>query len=229
MMKCKTSTSLSRHVSETLRIFLTLGFCAAPLAGVAQPVPDPEARAAQRLPFVTVDQDTLFVQSKYGQRVQRELDAARTELASENRQIEADLIAEELDLTERREKLSSSDFSALARAFDTRVKRIRAEQDSKSTALQRKLDQERKTFLAKLGPVLADIMSRLGAVALVDRNAILLAVDEIDITDEAIAAMDAAIGEGEAADKPESGIEDLEQPAEQTPPPASAGSGQSPD
>lgn len=153
------------------------------------------------MPFATLDQEALFGQSLFGKRVQADLARDSDTLSAENRRIEAELTAEELELTERRPGLPSTDFSVLAKTFDDKVKNIRSEQDRKAQSLQKHLEIERQNFLGQVGPVLTDLMRRLGVLALLDRNAILLAVDEIDITDEAIAAVDAKVGAGQTVDQ----------------------------
>lgn len=55
-----------------------------------------------RSPVLTIDSERLYQNSDFGRRVVAELDALGAELSSENRRIEADLKAEELDLTDKR-------------------------------------------------------------------------------------------------------------------------------
>lgn len=208
MTICRTSTSRSRPGSDTC-----LRFAAATVSGIwlavsigavhaqQSPIVPGNSDAASgplvfQTPFVTLDQDLLFLRSQYGRRIQMDLEAQRTDLATENSKIGSQLIAEELELTERRKELSAQEFLPLANAFDQKVQKIRSEQEGKSQALQQRLEAERKAFRGLLGPVLADLMRARGALALIDRQAVLLAADEVDITDEAIAAMDAKLGSG---------------------------------
>ena len=148
-------------------------------------------------PVVTLDQDALFSNSAFGQRVQRALEKDRAALAQENRRIEAALVQEELQLTQIREETPPGTFAEMADAFDRKVQQMREAQDSKSVQLQQRLDRERQTFLNEAGPVLAELVRRRGAYVVIDRNAILLAFDGVDITTEAVAAIDAAIGSGD--------------------------------
>lgn len=155
----------------------------------------PDARLPS--PIVTLDQDALFARSLFGQRVQEELTRDRDALAAENREIEADLIREEQALTDQRPGLPASEFSTLAADFDDKVQQIRTEQDAKSRLLQQRLERERQAFTAQVGPLLAELVQRRGALAVIDRGAILLAFEGIDITDEAIALVDERLGAGD--------------------------------
>jgi len=146
---------------------------------------------------VTLDQDALFAGSAFGQRVQEQLERDRNALTRENRRIEAELVEEELALTEKRDSTPVTEFTRIANEFDEKVQQVRQAQDGKSVLLQQRLEQERQSFWNEAGPAIAEVMRRRGALVVIDRNAILLAFDGVDITQEAIAEIDAAIGAGE--------------------------------
>jgi Skp family chaperone for outer membrane proteins len=146
--------------------------------------------------ILTIDQDRLFADSAFGKRVAAEIETRSRALATENRGIEAQLMAEEQALTKARANLAAAEFRARADAFDSRVQRIRAEQDAKTRALGTFRDAEQQRFIAALGTVLADIARDRGALAVMDRRVMLVSADSIDVTGDAVAAMDAALGDG---------------------------------
>lgn len=102
-------------------------------------------------PILIIDQERLFAESSLGGRISAEIEAATVALAEENRRIEAELIAEELDLTERRPGLPPEEFRALADAFDEKVQRIRSEQDNKDRELQQRREKEQQDFVNRIG------------------------------------------------------------------------------
>lgn len=179
-----------------------------------------DADASAQSPVVTLDEDAMFLRSRFGQRLQGELERDRAALAAENRSIEAALIAEEKRLTEQRARTPPAEFAEMAAAFDTKVQRIRREQEAKSLALQRRLDRERQRFMQAAGPILADLLTTIGAVAVLDRGAVLIASEGIDITDAAIARIDAEIGDGTDLPTPDSPTPDS--PARDTAPDTAA-------
>lgn len=158
--------------------------------------PKVEESATVHSVLLTLDQERMFRESLFGQRIQAELEAEQQILAMENRRIEAELIAEEQSLTDRRPSLPVDEFSALALAFDGKVEKIRSEQDSKVRQFQAHVEEERASFVKVVGPILQDLMRQRGAAAIVDDTVILLAVDGIDITDDSISLIDATIGDG---------------------------------
>ncbi len=106
-------------MSEWARLLAALAFASvAGHAAVAQE-PPPDA-------VIVIDQERLFQDSLFGRRITAELEERSAELAAENRAIEAELIAEERDLTVRRSELEPEEFRALADAFDEKVDRLGA-------------------------------------------------------------------------------------------------------
>ena len=170
--------------------------------GLAQNEPAPLQAATPMLqssPVLTLDQERLFLASAYGARVMREIEAASRALAAENREIEAQLEAEEKDLTNRRATLTAAGFRPLADAFDAKVVDIRRVQDEKLATLNGRRDLERQVFYQAVAPVLGDLVREAGAVAILDARAVFLSADWIDITDEAIARIDQLLGAGPIA------------------------------
>jgi Skp family chaperone for outer membrane proteins len=146
--------------------------------------------------ILIIDQNRLFVESAFGKAsIAREQDFLDG-LAEENKRIEADLVAEEQALTEQRKTLSAADFAALAEAFDQKVEKIRAEQDSKAAGLVAQRDADRKVFVQAIRPIVAELMDEQQAVAIVDKSLVILSLSSIDVTDEAIARVDAALPPG---------------------------------
>lgn len=142
-------------------------------------------------PILTLDQERLFNGSRSAEQVSAEIEEQSNALAAENRVIEAKLVAEELELTQRRLNLAPEDFRALAVAFDEKVQAIRTEQDAKTRELQRLRDQERQNFIRRVSPVLAGIVRERGALLVIDRRSVILSADTIDITDIAIERINA--------------------------------------
>ena len=91
------------------------------------------------------------------------------------------------------------EFRALADAFDVKVDRIRTEQAAKAREIQEFRDAEQQKFFNRVGPILLELVQERGAAVLLDRRAVFLSAAAIDITDQAVAQIDAEIGTGEDA------------------------------
>lgn len=165
----------------------------APGAGSAQQIGLPNTA------ILTIETDRLFASSAYGQRIANEIEADSAVLAAENRRIEAELTAEEQDLTARRAEMEPEAFRALADAFDEKVQSIRKTQDTKARTLNQRADKARVEFLRAARPVLETLMRESGAGVILERGSVFLSSNATDITDLAISRIDAAIGDGSEA------------------------------
>ncbi|MEL7256646.1 MAG: OmpH family outer membrane protein [Pseudomonadota bacterium] len=140
--------------------------------------------------ILVVDPERLFNQTQLGQsylvRIQEERDA----LIARNRQIEAQLEAEEKSLTEKREEATPEEFREMADDFDARVQEIRRDSERRVRDLERNRERAPVEFMRQVEPVLVEIMRAAGGVVVVDARNVLLRADVIDITDVAIARID---------------------------------------
>lgn len=150
-------------------------------------------------PLLTVDIEQLFSRSEFGQRIAQEYNDERETLATENRRIADALREEELALTAQRSTMAPSIFRSEAEAFDVKAQAIRRAQDAKAAALDVMLSDGREQFLNVTRPVLGQLMVDYGAVAILDRRSVLLSLSSVDITDDAVARIDATIGDGLSA------------------------------
>lgn len=176
------------------RAFAAVTLVAA-LATAAPSVTAQEVPLAQ-FQVIVLDRERLYADSLFGQRIRTDLEAAGQALATENRRIEAQLVAEEQGLTDRRSEMDPAAFRLAAEEFDTRVEAIREAQARKGRALSEQTDRASSLFFDMAGPVLADVARQLGALVILDRRVVLAAADQVDITQRALRAIDAQIGEG---------------------------------
>jgi len=153
--------------------------------------------------LLTIHSDRLFAESAYGLRVARETEGRSAVLMAENRRIEAELRAEELDLAERRSTMEPEAFRALATAFDQKVQETRRTQEAKFLEITTARDDARRAFRQTSIPILEQIMTETGAAAILEQSTVLLSADAIDVTDLAISRVDAILGEGAASGAPE--------------------------
>lgn len=166
-------------------------------------------------PILTLDRDRLFAETLFGMAVDARFKADSDALIAENLRLEKALEAEERDLTDRRATLPAAQFQVLAKDFDAKAEQIRSAQEAKSRAIAAKREAEQQRFLEAAIPVLGDLMRDSGAVAIFDKNTIILSLRGIDITETAIGRIDAVLGNGEIPATPEP----LPPPAEPNPQP----------
>ncbi|KUJ82342.1 OmpH family outer membrane protein [Ruegeria profundi] len=149
---------------------------------------------------VTLSSERLFAESAFGKRVLREIEVEGILLGEENERIVAELSHEEKVLTEQRATMTAEEFRPLADAFDEKVQSHREGQRAKLDALARRGEDARQRFLVLVRPVLIDLLRESGAAIIIERSSVFLSSDRTDITDAAIARIDAVIGDGRAVE-----------------------------
>lgn len=147
-------------------------------------------------PVLVVELERLFSDSAFGKRVSAEIEAEGAAIAAENRRIEAELTAEEKEITEQRPTLGNEAFRKVADAFDEKVQTIRRQQDAKVRVFGQRGEEERRKFLVAAQPILQDLMREAGAAVMLDRRAVFLASQAVDVTDEAISRINNVLGDG---------------------------------
>ena len=147
---------------------------------------------------LTISSERLFAESAFGQRVFREIESESALLAEENERIVAELSGEEKDLTDRRASLTAQEFRPLAEAFDQKVQSHRDSQRAKLDVLAQRGEDERARFVELAQPVLIELLREAQASVVIERATVVLSSDASDITDAAIARINAVIGDGAA-------------------------------
>ncbi len=173
---------------------------AAPLP--AQPVlefslgEDAQTAEVAQLLLRTIDDERLFRESEFGQRVAQEIDTASRALEAENDRLLAELTAREAELTELRAEMTVEEFRAAASAFDIEAETIRRDQAEKRQRLVQFEDSERRRFFGQSAPVLQQVLEQSGGLVLIDARAVIIGIPGLDMTEEAVEAMNTAFGDG---------------------------------
>ena len=149
--------------------------------------------AAEKSGLFTVDMTKLLRSSEFGKNIIAANNIARKKLQSENEELEKKLLLEEKKLSELRKTLSVEEFRPKALEFDKRVSIIRAEQGKKEEILNKKVRKEETDFFKRIYPLLYEILIERGGLILVDQRNIILWDNSVDITDDAIQAINQAL------------------------------------
>ena len=142
--------------------------------------------ALQLIKKSILDQESLFTNTKWGERILKNVEDKVTKLAAENRTIESELEIEELNLTKVRKITAKIEFDILAIEFDKKVKKIRNEQALKQREINNYLNENRKLFFEKITPILLNYIDELGIEVLLNKDTVALASLGSDITQSAI-------------------------------------------
>ena len=150
--------------------------------------------AAEKSGLFTVDMTKLLRSSEFGKNIIVANNIARKKLQNENEELEKKLLREEKELSELRKTLSIEEFRPLALEFDKRVTVIREEQGKKEEFLNKKARKEESDFFKRIYPLLYELLTERGGLILVDQRNIILWDNSVDITADAIQAINQALG-----------------------------------
>ena len=156
----------------------------------------PAAAQEGRPPILIIDSDRLYSESDYGRRVAADLAALATEVQAENDRIVETLTQEERSLTLRRPTMTPEAFRAESEAFDAKVQEVRRARDAKNLEFQRANAEARADFEERVQSILANIMIERGAVMVMEQRNVVLSIRAANITDAAIARINAELGDG---------------------------------
>ncbi len=159
------------------------------------PTPADDATVAQAA-LLTVDQDLLFVRSAWGVRATALTDAELDKIAADNDRFATQLSDEEAKLTQDRATLDPAEFRRRAEAFDARATQVRRERAQLVQDLNAWAEADRAAFYRAALPIMGDMMQERGAVAVLDRRTVFVALDSIDMTDDLVAMLDQQLGDG---------------------------------
>ena len=163
---------------------------------------------------LVLDPDRLFTETLFGKRLNDDYLTQREQLIARNRQLEAELEAEEQALTDMRAEKTPEEFRDLADAFDVKVQEIRRNSDRAVRDLELGRERAPVIFMRTVEPVLIELMRDAGGAVVMDVRSVLLRADVIDITDVAIARIDQRIGRGPEEGNAEPATEVTPQPDE---------------
>ena len=148
--------------------------------------------AAVAQSFLVVEQERLFDESLFGKEIQTLEAGLRQRLIEEGSKLDQEFEAEERRLTELRATTDPAAFRELADAFDAKVIATRREQEQKAVDLNSANEDRRRQFLTRVGPILLAILEETDASAVVEYRSLLVAKQDLNITDEVIKRLDDA-------------------------------------
>jgi Skp family chaperone for outer membrane proteins len=149
--------------------------------------------------IATLDQEKLYRNSLFGQRVVQEINEISDELLANELLLQSQLEIEEKALTKKRKIIEIEEFKILAAEFDKKVQRIRADTTEARIKLNRYSESERSRFFELSIPVLIELSEELGVTTLLDNRTVIISLN--DITAYSVIRVDEKIGDGTAISK----------------------------
>ncbi|MGH6876081.1 MAG: OmpH family outer membrane protein [Rhizomicrobium sp.] len=173
---------------------VVLGTAYAQTPAPAQKKPHPAAvTAGAPLPaprIVVVDRQAILRFSKVGQDIVRQVNALTQSAETQFRAEKEGLQKEEQSLAQQSAILAPDIRAQKQKAFEAKVAAFQKKVQSRQSMIQGGVMNARRQVESALGPILQGIMSQRGANLLLDRQDVVLAMVDIDVTKLTIQRLD---------------------------------------
>ncbi|MEN6543747.1 OmpH family outer membrane protein [Parvibaculum sp.] len=153
----------------------------------------PAASAAGPAVILIVNTQQIFNESKVGQSIRTQLQDQAKKLQAEDKKGSEALQAEAKKLSEQRSLLSADDFKKKVAALEKKEADRQEKMRARGDALQLGVNKARAEVEAAIRPIFADIMKKNGATLLLDQSVVLAGGVDLDVTAEALKALDAKV------------------------------------
>jgi len=149
------------------------------------------ASAATPASILIINSDQLFAQSKVGQNVREQMQTLSKKLQSDSTKAEESLKDEAAKLREQRALLKDDEFAKKVQAFQAKEQATQQKFQERGQALQVGANVARDQIEQTIRPIFAAILKAHGANILLDQSTVLAGGVDLDVTAEAIKALDA--------------------------------------
>lgn len=158
------------------------------LAVASLVVAAPLSAATADVNIMTVNTEQVFAQSKVGQNLKSQIEAAGKKLQADGQKAGDGLRAEAKKLGEQRGLLKEEDFAAKARAFQQKEQDTQRKFAEKEQNLQNGVNYARFQIQKAIVPLVGDVVTANGGGILLDKSAVIYGGK--DVTLDLIKALD---------------------------------------
>jgi len=159
------------------------GFVLASIGLEAANAAPPPAGGAPTARILLVDMRRVIGESKVGQDIQRQVDDLKKQATAELSGEDKALRAEQTQLEQQAAILAPDVKNRKIAEFKQKAGRFQEEAQNKGALIKGGVEKAQQQVMAALGPILEGIMRERGATLLLDRSAVLIAPNAIDVTD----------------------------------------------
>jgi outer membrane protein len=188
----KNSKLVARAVSAAA--VLAMGLTAAQAQAPAPAKPHPAAGAPSgpvpAVKILVVDRQAILRLSKVGQDIVRQVNALTTSAESQFKAEKDSLQKEEQTLAQQGAILSPDVRAQKQKTFESKVAAFQKKVQDRQSMIQGGVMNARRQVEAALGPILQGVLSERGANLLLDRQEVVLATVDIDVTKLTIERLD---------------------------------------
>ncbi|MDE0810586.1 MAG: OmpH family outer membrane protein [Alphaproteobacteria bacterium] len=170
--------------------------------GVAAPVIAQAIPKLEPVAVAVIDFRGVLSKSEAAKGIRKIIDTRREEFRSQFAQIEKQLREEQQALAQQRPIITADAFEQRAQNLQGRVRQAQLEAQRSNQQLKRGLDKAMDTVQKSLFRVVAELAEESGAGIVLFRNSIVIAVKNLEISQEALKRLNASLSKVEVIFEP---------------------------
>jgi len=176
--------------AAVLAMALTAAQAQAPALNKPHPMAGAPGTPAPAVKILVVDRQLILRLSKVGQDIVRQVNALTTSAESQFKAEKDSLQKEEQTLAQQGAILAPDVRAQKQKAFEAKVAAFQKKVQDRQSMIQGGVMNARRQVEAALGPILQGILAERGANLLLDRQEVVLATVDIDVTKLTIQRLD---------------------------------------
>lgn len=178
-------------------VFLVVAVVSGGGAAIAETIPKLEPVAV-----AVIDFRGVLSQSEAAKNIRQTVDARREEFRAQFATIEKQLREEQQALAQQRPIITADAFEQRARDLQNRVRQAQLEAQAGNQQLKRALDKAMDVVQKELFRVVAELAEEAGAGVVLFRSSIVIAVKNLEISQEALKRLNAKISKVDVVFEP---------------------------
>jgi Skp family chaperone for outer membrane proteins len=177
-------------VAAVMAMTMTAAHAQAPAPIKPHPVGAPSGGSAPAVKIIVVDRQAILRLSRVGQDIVRQVNSLTTSAETQFKAEKDSLQKEEQTLAQQGAILAPDVRASKQRAFENKVASFQKKVQERQSMIQGGVMNARRQVEAALGPILQGILSERGANVLLDRQGVVLATVDLDVTKLTIQRLD---------------------------------------
>ncbi len=136
-----------------------------------------------------IDLNYILSESDAAVDAAKQIEDIAKQIEEEIKNTDQDLIDEQNELIESQQIMAPAAFDEKRKEYENKVQNYNVTRQEKLMSIDRIVSESRNEVLNALKPILEEISNDMGITVLLEKNSVLLNADNMDITEEALKAL----------------------------------------
>ena len=133
-----------------------------------------------------IDINKVLTESKAAKDATKQIEKIQVKSEEDSKKEDELIIKEREKLIEQQSVMAPEAFEVKVADFEKKVQSYQIERQEKLRRLDRMVQEARASILDEVKPIINDYASELGITVILEKNAVILSADDMDMTDQVI-------------------------------------------